>query len=103
MCRTRALANHGGMDFNGLSLVYIPVAVAFVTFVIYGGLVMPAKEMRDSLSPRHRRPRGPDGRTDPIGLRADHPEPTGRPEPIDRPEAIDRPEIIDRTDRKAAA
>ncbi|MCP2341946.1 hypothetical protein [Actinomadura rupiterrae] len=46
------------MGFNGFYLLYVPIAVAFVAFVVYGGLVMPAKEMRDSL--RHDRPRGPD-------------------------------------------
>ncbi|RFU38425.1 hypothetical protein DZF91_27765 [Actinomadura logoneensis] len=45
------------MDLTGFSLLYLPFAVAFVAFVIYGGVVMPAKEMRDSL--RFDRPRGP--------------------------------------------
>lgn len=56
---TRRFAKHGAMDFTGYGLLYVPIAVAFVTFVVYGGLIMPAKEMRDSL--RHDRPRGPDG------------------------------------------
>ncbi|MFC4911401.1 hypothetical protein [Actinomadura gamaensis] len=81
------------MNFNGLYLVYVPVAVAFVAFVIYGGLVMPAKEMRDSL--RHDRPRGPDAGT---GAGPDAAAGTG---------ADAAAEVIEfqtaRTDRKAAA
>ncbi|MFC5183143.1 hypothetical protein [Actinomadura harenae] len=74
------------MDLNGFALISVPVAVAFVTFVIYGGLIMPAQEMRSSL--RHDRPRGPDG-------------PAGGPVSGSAP-VIDLPATV-RTDRKATA
>ncbi|GAA2599399.1 hypothetical protein GCM10010411_36220 [Actinomadura fulvescens] len=40
-------------------LVYVPIAVLFAVFVIYAGLVMPVREVSESLHDR-REPRGPD-------------------------------------------
>ncbi|WP_067477822.1 hypothetical protein [Actinomadura hibisca] len=34
---------------NAMYLIYVPVAVFFVVFVAYAGLVMPAKEITESL------------------------------------------------------
>ncbi|MGK5555061.1 hypothetical protein ACSNOI_25930 [Actinomadura kijaniata] len=34
---------------NAMYLIYVPVAAFFVAFVVYGGLVMPAREILDSL------------------------------------------------------
>ncbi|NKZ03693.1 hypothetical protein [Actinomadura latina] len=40
-------------------LIYVPLAAAFAAFVVYGGLVMPAMEIIESLRDR-RRSRAPD-------------------------------------------
>lgn len=36
-------------------LIYVPVAVLFAVFVVYAGLVMPAREISDSLRDDHRK------------------------------------------------
>ncbi|MFC6930450.1 hypothetical protein ACFQHO_09005 [Actinomadura yumaensis] len=41
---------------NPMYLLYAPVAAAFVVFVIYGGLVLPAKEIAESVRDRARGP-----------------------------------------------
>ncbi|WP_285495492.1 hypothetical protein [Actinomadura sp. NBRC 104425] len=38
---------------NAMTWIYLPVAVSFGAFVVYGGIVMPAREIADSV--RHRR------------------------------------------------
>jgi hypothetical protein len=43
---------------NAMYLIYVPVAALFVAFVVYAGLVMPFKEVGESLRDR-RHPRGP--------------------------------------------
>jgi hypothetical protein len=40
-----------------MELVYTPLIVLFAVFVVYGGLVMPAREITESI--RDRRSRGP--------------------------------------------
>ncbi|HEU5028484.1 MAG TPA: hypothetical protein VFV01_26465, partial [Spirillospora sp.] len=40
-----------------MELIYTPLIVLFAVFVIYGGLVMPAREIVESI--RDRRSRGP--------------------------------------------
>ncbi|KAB2386281.1 hypothetical protein [Actinomadura montaniterrae] len=40
-----------------MELIYTPLLVLFAVFVIYGGLVMPAREIAESI--RDRRSRGP--------------------------------------------
>ncbi len=40
-------AHAGGMD-----LLFVPLFVAFVVFVVYGGLVLPAREIADSVRSR---------------------------------------------------
>ncbi|WP_433463298.1 hypothetical protein [Spirillospora sp. CA-128828] len=37
-----------------MHLIYIPLAAAFAVFVIYGGLVMPAMEIAESIRNRGR-------------------------------------------------
>ncbi len=44
---------------GGMYLIYVPLAAAFAAFVVYGGLVMPAMEIIESLRDR-RRSRAPD-------------------------------------------
>ncbi|MBO2445826.1 hypothetical protein J4573_01865 [Actinomadura barringtoniae] len=44
---------------NAMYLIYVPVAVLFVAFVVYAGVVMPFKEIGESVRDR-RHPRGPD-------------------------------------------
>ncbi|GAA4086418.1 hypothetical protein GCM10022214_53190 [Actinomadura miaoliensis] len=36
-----------------MTFIYLPVAASFGAFVVYGGIVMPAREIADSV--RHRR------------------------------------------------
>ncbi|WP_153535632.1 hypothetical protein [Actinomadura macrotermitis] len=42
---------------NPMYLIYVPVAVLFAAFVVYGGLIMPLTEMTESLR-RHEESRG---------------------------------------------
>ncbi|MBX6765613.1 MAG: hypothetical protein IRY90_00380 [Actinomadura rubrobrunea] len=37
---------------DAATLIYLPVAAAFAAFVVYGGIVMPAREVAESV---HRR------------------------------------------------
>ncbi|QKG21522.1 hypothetical protein [Actinomadura verrucosospora] len=55
-----------------MELIYTPLIVVFAVFVIYGGLVVPAREIAESI--RDRRSRGPsdpaDGSGEVIELRS---------------------------------
>jgi hypothetical protein len=44
---------------NAMYLIYVPIAVLFAVFVIYAGLIMPARDISESLRDRQE-PRGPD-------------------------------------------
>ncbi|WP_192809780.1 hypothetical protein [Actinomadura rudentiformis] len=44
---------------NAMYLVYVPIAVLFAVFVVYAGLIMPAKDISASWRDRQE-PRGPD-------------------------------------------
>ncbi|MFB4318502.1 hypothetical protein [Actinomadura sp. 21ATH] len=37
---------------NPLNLIFLPALAAFLAFVIYGGLVLPAREIADSVRAR---------------------------------------------------
>jgi len=52
MRRTARLPHAGAMD--AATLIYLPVAAAFAAFVVYGGIVMPAREVAESV--RRRKP-----------------------------------------------
>ncbi|MFC6886168.1 hypothetical protein [Actinomadura yumaensis] len=90
---------------NPMYLLYAPVAAAFVVFVIYGGLVLPAKEIAESVRDRARGPNPPPPEpSDTSGPQHDAAE---RAEADPRTAAARRAEVIDlptpRTSRKAAA
>ncbi len=36
-----------------MELIYVPLFIAFVVFVVYGGVVLPAREIADSVR-KHR-------------------------------------------------
>ncbi|MWK37249.1 hypothetical protein GEV43_26410 [Actinomadura sp. J1-007] len=66
---------------NPMYLLYAPVAAAFVVFVIYGGLVLPAKEIAESVRDRARGPNPrPPSRPTPPG-RSTTPPNAPRPTP----------------------
>ncbi|MFI0449497.1 hypothetical protein [Actinomadura sp. 6N118] len=44
---------------NAMYLIYVPIAVLFAVFVIYAGLIMPARDISESWRDRQE-PRGPD-------------------------------------------
>ncbi len=41
-----------GAHAGGMSLIYLPLIVAFAAFVIYGGIVMPVMEIAESIRAR---------------------------------------------------
>lgn len=41
-----------GAHAGGMSLMYLPLIVAFAAFVIYAGIVMPATEIAESIRGR---------------------------------------------------
>ncbi len=49
----------GAAHAGGMYLIYLPLAAAFAVFVVYGGVVMPAMEIAESIRNR-RRTRPPD-------------------------------------------
>ncbi|GLW65461.1 hypothetical protein Arub01_37050 [Actinomadura rubrobrunea] len=54
---------------DAATLIYLPVAAAFAAFVVYGGIVMPAREVAESMRRRKTAPRDAgavrDGKTAP--------------------------------------
>lgn len=58
MCARPRRAHAGAME-----LIYTPLIVVFAVFVIYGGLVIPVREIVESI--RDRRSRGPSDRAEP--------------------------------------
>lgn len=58
MRRAAPCPQAGGMD--AMTWIYLPAAASFAVFVVYGGIVMPAREIADSV--RHRRRTRPQDR-----------------------------------------
>jgi hypothetical protein len=52
MCRTAPFPHAEGM--NTMMLLYAPLAAVFAAFVVYGGIVMPVREIADSFRERRR-------------------------------------------------
>lgn len=100
--------SHDGC-MNPMYLLYAPVAAAFVVFVIYGGLVLPAKEIAESVRDRARtrdpNPRPPEPSA-PTGTRPNAAE-QAKADPHTTTAAARQAEVINlptpHTPRKAAA
>ncbi|MEU9024161.1 hypothetical protein [Actinomadura sp. NPDC048394] len=83
-----------------MELIYTPLIVLFAVFVIYGGLVMPAREIVESI--RDRRSRGP---SDPRDERAAGPGagPGAGPDTGSDPASGDVVELRSAGERRRAA